>query len=85
MSLWHSYGKIYALGHRALRHLTDSEVLVEKKIDRSQFSFGLFECEEKDELMKWAWPHISRMATRGFPQWYKEQLLKRQFEEEGTQ
>lgn len=39
----------------------------------------LKECEEeiKADLFKWAWPQIRRMATRGLPEWYKEQLLKR--------
>ena len=43
----------------------------------------LKECEGdiKDELMAWAWPHIRRLVTRGFPEYYKEQLLKKQFEE----
>jgi hypothetical protein len=42
--------------------------------------------EEKEAieraLWKWAWPHISRGITRGFPEWWKEQLLKAQFEED---
>lgn len=40
------------------------------------------ECAEqiKEKLYEWAWPHLRRMVTRGFPEWYKEQLLKRQFE-----
>lgn len=42
----------------------------------------LKECEEdiKSDLMKWAWPQLRRIVTRGLPEWYKEQLLKRQFE-----
>lgn len=36
--------------------------------------------EIKEALYRWAWPHIRRMVTRGFPEWYKEELLKRQFE-----
>jgi hypothetical protein len=41
------------------------------------------ECEEqiKAKLFAWAWPHISRMTTRGLAEWYKGELLKRQFEE----
>lgn len=35
----------------------------------------------KEELYKWAWPHIKRMVTRGFPEWYKERLLEKAFEE----
>lgn len=39
------------------------------------------ECLEqiKEELLKWALPEIKRAACRGLPEWYKEQLLKRQF------
>lgn len=39
---WHSYSKIYALGHRATRPLMDGPVVVEEKVDGSQFSFGMF-------------------------------------------
>ena len=41
------------------------------------------ECEAdiKDALMRYAWPHLRRMVVKGLPQWYKEQLLKRQFSE----
>lgn len=40
----------------------------------------LKECEGeiKDALFKWAWPRISRAATRGLPEWYKQELLKNQ-------
>ena len=45
------------------------------------------ECEEeiKQQLFNWAWPNINRMVTSGFPQWYKETLLKQQFEHEDNQ
>lgn len=36
----HSYGKIYHLGHRNIAALLDGPVLVEEKVDGSQFSFG---------------------------------------------
>lgn len=36
-----SYGKIYNLGHRAVRDLLDFPVQVQEKIDGSQFSFGV--------------------------------------------
>lgn len=41
------------------------------------------ECEEelKEALFVWAWPHIRRSVTRGFPEYYKERLLKQQFEQ----
>ena len=40
---WHSYPSIFALGHRALAELFLDPVVVEEKVDGSQFSFGLFE------------------------------------------
>lgn len=40
---WHSYPSIFALGHRYVADLLKEPVLVEEKIDGSQFSFGLFE------------------------------------------
>jgi hypothetical protein len=36
--------------------------------------------EVKEALFKWAWPKIQRLATRGLPEWYKEQLLENQFQ-----
>ena len=39
---WHSYPSIYALGHRALSELLHDSVVVEEKLDGSQFSFGFF-------------------------------------------
>lgn len=44
---WHSYPRIYALGHKAIAELFFDDVLVEEKIDGSQFSFGRFEGELK--------------------------------------
>lgn len=38
----HSYPKVYAIGHGAIAELFDGDVLVEEKVDGSQFSFGLF-------------------------------------------
>lgn len=36
----------------------------------------------KDQLFKYAWPHISRIAIRGLPEWYKDLLLNKAFEQE---
>jgi len=36
--------------------------------------------EIKDKLFAWAMPHIKRAAVRGLPEWYKNELLKKQFE-----
>lgn len=38
-----SYGKIYALGHALIKDLLLDEVIVQEKIDGSQFSFGVKE------------------------------------------
>jgi len=40
-----SYPSIYALGHRAIANLFDSDVLIEEKCDGSQFSFGRIDGE----------------------------------------
>lgn len=39
---WHSYPSIFALGHRGVANLFDGDVVVEEKVDGSQFSFGRF-------------------------------------------
>ncbi len=44
---WHSYPKIYNLGHAAVVDLFDGPVVVEEKVDGSQFSFGVFNGELK--------------------------------------
>jgi len=43
MTSWHSYPKVYNLGHPAIANLFQEPVIVEEKIDGSQFSFGIFE------------------------------------------
>jgi len=42
---WGSYPKIWNLGHRAAAELFDGPVIVEEKLDGSQFSFGKFNGE----------------------------------------
>ena len=37
----HSFPKVYAVGHRAIAELFLGDVLVEEKVDGSQFSFCL--------------------------------------------
>ena len=39
---WHAYPSIFALGHKALAELLLDPVIVEEKVDGSQFSFGWF-------------------------------------------
>lgn len=46
----------------------------------------LKECEDeiKEKLFQYAWKHISRNLTRGFPEYYKKKLLEQQFNREQT-
>lgn len=43
MESWHSYPKVYPLGHSAIAEILLDPVIVEEKVDGSQFSFGLFD------------------------------------------
>ena len=47
MNSWHSYPKVWALGHAAIKELFDDPIHAEEKIDGSQFSFGVFNGELK--------------------------------------
>lgn len=40
------------------------------------------EAQIKEWLFAWAWPHIRRGVARGCPEWYKDLLLRKQFEED---
>ena len=40
-----SYPKVYAIGHPRIKGITNGEVIIEEKIDGSQFSFGLINGE----------------------------------------
>jgi RNA ligase-like protein len=52
MTSWHSYPSVYNLGHRYLTELLLDPVLVEEKIDGSQFSFGVFEDEQGTRFVR---------------------------------
>jgi len=49
---WHSYPKVHALGHAAVKDILLDEVLVEEKVDGSQFSFGKFLSKEGEEYLR---------------------------------
>jgi hypothetical protein len=51
MKSWHSYPSIFAIGHRALAELLLDPVIVEEKVDGSQFSFGLFDHEDGERVL----------------------------------
>ncbi len=44
---WHSYPSLLALGHRLILDIFADDVVVEEKIDGSQFSWGIFNGELK--------------------------------------
>lgn len=51
----HSYPSVYAIGHRAINGIFNDPVVVEEKIDGSQFSFGLIDgvlfCRSKGKVL----------------------------------
>jgi hypothetical protein len=47
---WHSYPSVFALGHRMIKDLFCEDVLLEEKVDGSQFSFGVFVLDGMPEL-----------------------------------
>jgi len=77
---------------KAIQHLRDRGELADEPKDIGPLLKELnqdlrAECAEiiREELFKWAWKDISRIATYGFPEWYKERLARQQFEDDGTQ
>lgn len=75
--------------HKAVQHLREAGTLEQSPRDIpalfKEVSTDIHkECAEeiKDALFKWAWPQIQRAATRGLPEWYKEELVKLQFRDE---
>jgi len=50
-SSWHSYPKIYAVGHAAVSEILHRDVVVEEKCDGSQFSFGAFPAESGEGVV----------------------------------
>lgn len=79
--------KTDARWHKAVQHLRERG-----QIEDSPRDIGLLMKEVpidvaeeeidfiQDKLFEWAWPHIRRGIIAGLPEWYKEQLLKKQFE-----
>lgn len=72
---------------KAVQHLRDAGELEgsPRDIERLMKEIPLDvekECAEeiKEKIYKWAWPKIARGIRAGFPEWYKEELLKKQFE-----
>lgn len=81
-SSWHSYPEIYNLGHKAIVDLFEEDVLIEEKVDGSQFSFGLidgaikvrskgreFPVNGSDKMFQLACNTVEKLASLG---WLKE-------------
>lgn len=72
---------------KAVQHLRDAGVLKDSPEDIAPLMKELStdlrkECVDyiKDTLFNWAWGDIQRAVSRGFPEWYKEQLANKQFD-----
>jgi hypothetical protein len=73
---------------KAVQHLAEAGLIEDSPKDIGKLMAEVpqdvaKECEEeiKEQLYKWAWPQMRRLVTRGLPEWYKEQLLKKQFDQ----
>jgi len=78
--------KTQARWNKAIQHLKENGQLLDDPKDIGPLMKEinddvLKECadEIKEKLFMYAWKHISRNLTRGFPEYYKEYLLKQQF------
>jgi hypothetical protein len=74
---------------KAIHHLRDMGEIENSprdigKLFKEVHSDVRAECEDeiKEILFKWAWKQVGRGITRGLAEWYKEQLLEKQFEKE---
>lgn len=74
--------------HKAITHLRDAGLLTDSPKDigplmKEVNADVLAECKEeiKEDLFKWAWSHIARRITSPLPQYYKDYLLKKQFDQ----
>lgn len=77
---------------KALQHLREAGKIEDSVRDIGKLMVEIpedvkKECEEeiKDYLFSWAWPSIKRGISRGAPAWYKDHLLRQQFELEGRE
>lgn len=75
---------------KAIQHLREAGQLEDSPKDIGKLLIEVAKDmgqEEKEaiqkDLWRWAHPHITRAATRGFAEFYKNELLRRQFEQGG--
>lgn len=71
---------------KAIQHLRENGRLQESPTDIGPLIKEIQgdvkeECGDqiKEQLFKWAWRDIQRVLIRGFPEWYKEKLIEKQF------
>lgn len=76
--------------HKAIIHLREKGLLTDSPKDiglllKEIKEDTLLECSDmiKEQLFQWAIDNILRQVTSGVPQFYKEELLKKQFESKG--
>jgi hypothetical protein len=84
--------KTEARWNKAIQHLAEAGVLTNTPKDirallKEVGQDTKKECEEeiKEKLFKWAWPQIQRRISGGLPEWYKNKLMKSQFEDKGEE
>ena len=87
----HSYSKVYQIGHKVIRDIFNDDVLIEEKIDGSQFSFGVIEgelrarsnnkqliLEAPDNMFKKAVEVVRELAPALHPGWtYRGEYLQK--------
>jgi hypothetical protein len=78
--------KTPARWNKAIQHLKENGTLLNDPADIGPLMKEinediLKECRDeiKEKLFEYAWRHISRNLTRGFPEFYKQKLLESQF------
>lgn len=75
--------------HKAIQHLTEKDELVNEPKDIGKLMKEIqddIEIEEKENIKNFLWEQfksdVFRTARRGFPEFYKKQLLKRNFDKQ---
>jgi len=61
MTSWHSYPKIWNLGHKQLASLLDGDVVIQEKIDGSYFGFGVY-----DGQLRWRSKGVEMTSAADF-------------------
>jgi hypothetical protein len=72
---------------KAVQHLRDAGLLTDTPADIAALikevrkDVGIEAKEEIQRILwKWAWPHVERQITAGLPEFYKQELMRLQFE-----